>query len=86
MENTKFALRDETDGKGVFLKSDLRRELRRMHRTELEGRLGLSSHKLEDILNRAEARTSHLYQHTIPQHLANTKGTIHYNAFLGRAN
>ena len=55
-----------------------------MHRTELEGRLGLSSHKLDDILDRAEARTSQLYKHTIPQHLANTKGTIHYNAFLGK--
>lgn len=77
---------DETDAKGVFLKSELRSELRRMHRTELEGRLGLSSHKLDDILDRAEARTSQLYKHTIPQHLANTKGTIHYNAFLGRWN
>ena len=55
-----------------------------MHRTELEGRLGLSSHKLDDILDRAEARTSQLYKHTIPQHLVNTKGTIHYNAFLGK--
>ena len=46
---------------------------------EVEGRLGLSMHKVDDILRRAELRTNQLYSH-----LVHRRGDIHYNAFLGK--
>ena len=64
---------------GVFQRSDLRSELRKMNRGEVEGRLGLSTHKVDAILNRAEIRTNQMYRN-----LVRKKGDIHYNAFLGK--
>ena len=64
---------------GVFQRSDLRSELRKMNRGEVEGRLGLSTHKVDAILNRAEVRTNQMYRN-----LVRKKGDIHYNAFLGK--
>ena len=72
---------DVTDARGVFQRSELRSELQRMNRTEVEGRLGLSTHKVDDILRRAEVRTNQLYSH-----LVHRRGDIHYNAFLGKLN
>ena len=50
-----------------------------MSRTEIEGRLGLSTHKVDQILDRAEVRTNQMYRD-----LVRKKGEIHYNAFLGK--
>ena len=50
-----------------------------MSRTEMEGRLGLSTHKVDQILDRAEVRTNQMYRD-----LVRKKGEIHYNAFLGK--
>ena len=67
---------DDIDARGTFNKEEARRELSRLNRGELEGRLGLSSHKVQDILNRAEKRSKRKYSDLKP-------GVIHYKVFLG---
>ena len=47
-----------------------------LNRSELEGRLGLSQHKVEEILNRAEKKSKQKYHRLGP-------GDIHYKVFLG---
>ena len=67
---------DDIDARGTFNKEEARREFSRLSRGELEGRLGLSSHKVEDILNRAEKRSQRRHRDLKP-------GVIHYKVFLG---
>jgi len=66
---------DTIDARGKFNKNEAKREFQRLNRTELEGRLGLSSHKVEEILNRAEKKSRQKY----PKF---AKGEIHYKVFL----
>ena len=67
---------DELDARGTFNKSEAKRELGRLNRSELEGRLGLSQHKVEEILTRAEKKSKQKYRRLGP-------GDIHYKVFLG---
>ena len=70
---------DDIDARGTFNKDEAGRELSRLNRGELEGRLGLSSHKVQEILNRAEKRSKRKYADLKP-------GVIHYKVFLGGRN
>ena len=67
---------DELDARGTFSKAEAKRELGRLNRSELEGRLGLSQHKVEEILTRAEKKSKQKYRRLGP-------GDIHYKVFLG---
>ena len=67
---------DELDARGTFNKAEAKRELGRLNRSELEGRLGLSQHKVEEILTRAEKKSKQKYRRLGP-------GDIHYKVFLG---
>lgn len=68
---------DVIDSRGTFLRTEVRKELRKLGRTELEGRLGISSHKLDEILRRAEVRTKEMAGKKMVH-----KGEIKYKAFI----
>ena len=71
---------DELDARGTFKKEEVRRELRRLNRFELEGNLGLSSHKVDEILNRAEKKS----KQKIAKREKLQPGEIKYKVFLGK--
>jgi len=50
----KITVEDELDARGTFQKSEVRRELNKLNRMELEGRLGITPNKVDDILQRSE--------------------------------
>jgi len=62
---------DEIDARGTFQKAEVRKELKKMSRLELEGKLGVTSNKLDELLDRAERKTQH-----------RQKGEIKYKAFM----
>ena len=70
---------DELDARGNFKKEEVRRELNRLNRYELEGTLGLSSHKVDEILNRAEKKS----KQKIAKREKLQPGEIKYKVFLG---
>lgn len=72
-----FADIDEIDSRGTFQKAEVSKELKRMNRLELEGRLGITSNKVDDLLERAERRTVAMST----KHKAQ-KGEIKYKAFM----
>ncbi len=45
---------DTIDARGTFDRSQVEKELRHMQRSELEDNLGISMHKIKDILRRAD--------------------------------
>lgn len=53
----KLSMTDELDARGTFQKNEVRRELKRLNKTEIEGRLGISINKIDEILQRAERVT-----------------------------
>jgi hypothetical protein len=73
-------IHDEIDARGTFQRVEVARELRRLRRSELEGRLGISGHKVEEILRRAEQRTQE-QQEDGKKMVA--RGEIKYKVFLG---
>jgi len=68
---------DEIDSRGTFQKAEVSKELKKMSRLELEGRLGITSNKVEDLLERAEIRTRAMSTKNKTQ-----KGEIKYKAFM----
>jgi len=64
---------DEIDARGTFLKAEVRKELKKMNRLELEGRLGITSNKVDELLDRAERKTMKMNR---------VKGEIKYKAFM----
>jgi len=68
---------DEIDSRGTFQKAEVSKELKKMSRLELEGRLGITSNKVEDLLERAERRTAAMSTKNKRQ-----KGEIKYKAFM----
>lgn len=50
----RITVEDEIDGRGTFKAKDLERELRSMHRRELEDQLGISWNKVRDIIRRSD--------------------------------
>eukprot|EP00092_Neocalanus_flemingeri_P002773 GFUD01002970.1.p1 GENE.GFUD01002970.1~~GFUD01002970.1.p1 ORF type:complete len:434 (-),score=114.84 GFUD01002970.1:63-1364(-) len=73
----KQTFEDELDSRGTFQKAEVRKELRRLNRLELEGRLGISYNKVEDLLDRAERKTVVMDRKNKVQ-----KGEIKYKAFM----
>ena len=69
---------DVLDARGTFDKHEARKELMRLNRSELEGNLGVSSHKVDEILNRAEKKSRQKYT-KLPS------GQIKYKVFLGKS-
>jgi len=69
---------DELDSRGTFQKTEVRTELKRLSRLELEGRLGVSANKVEDLLDRAERRTADMDRSSNKVQ----KGEIKYKAFI----
>jgi len=51
---TRVTIEDQIDGRGVFFAKDLEKELRSMHRSELEDQLGISWTKVRDIIRRSD--------------------------------
>ena len=51
---TRITIQDEIDGRGIFFAKDLEKELRSMHRSELEDQLGISWTKVRDIIRRSD--------------------------------
>jgi len=49
---------DVLDARGTFNRDEVKKELRRLSRQELEGKLGISTNKVEDILGRSERKTA----------------------------
>lgn len=73
----KPSAKDEIDARGTFLRSEVSKDLRKLGREELEGRLGISSHKVDEILRRAEVRTREMAGKKMVH-----KGEIKYKAFI----
>lgn len=71
---------DEIDT-GTFERREVSAYLHRLRWEELEGRLGISSHKVDEILRRAE----HMTQYKARQNKKPiVKGVIKYKYFLGK--
>lgn len=51
---TRITIEDEIDARGTFSARDLERELKSMHRHELEDQLGISWNKVRDIIRRSD--------------------------------
>lgn len=68
---------DELDSRGTFQRAEVSKELKKMRREELEGKLGITYTKIDELLERAERRTKMMKS---KKHSG--KGEIEYKAFL----
>ena len=73
---------DEIDAKGVFDRAEVSKKLRNLRTSELEGRLGVTFSKVDDVLRRAERRTQQMAKTSTDRQ--NLKGKVKYKAFLGK--
>jgi len=71
---------DEIDAKGVFDRAEVSKKLRNLRTSELEGRLGVTFSKVDDVLRRAERRTQQMAKTSTDRR--NLKGKVKYKAFL----
>jgi rhomboid-related protein 1/2/3 len=75
---SRITIEDEIDGRGTFAAKDLEKELRSMHRSELEDQLGITWTKVREIIRRADYDNDGIVEYkdfleTVKQYRLNTE-------------
>jgi hypothetical protein len=75
---SRITIEDEIDGRGTFAAKDLEKELRSMHRSELEDQLGITWTKVREIIRRGDYDNDSIVEYkdfleTVKQYRLNTE-------------